>query len=160
MSTRRVITSSLVAAVLAIVTVAATPPVHAQTCTVPGSHATIQAAADDPGCGAVVLAAQAYPESVVLRRSVTMTGPGTGGAVVQGLVLIAGATTVATLRDLRVENGCVPDAVRAAGGARIEGETLDVVRATGLPCPLTADAIFADGFETGTTNAWSSTTPP
>jgi hypothetical protein len=29
----------------------------------------------------------------------------------------------------------------------------------GLPCPLTADAIFVAGFEDGTTNAWSSTSP-
>jgi len=131
----------------------------AQTCTVPGTHATIQGAADDPACATVNLAAQTYPESIVLRRSLTLAGPGTGGSVVQGLVLVAGASTVATLNDLRVENGCVPDALRTSSGARLTGTNLQVERSTGLPCPLTADAIFVDGFESGNTTAWSRTTP-
>jgi hypothetical protein len=130
--------------------------VDAQTCTVPGTHATIQEAADDPACVTISLAAQTYPESIVLRRSLTLAGPGTGGAVVQGMVLVAGVTTEATLNDLRVENGCVPDAVRASGGARLVGENLQVERSEGLPCPLTADTIFSDGFESGNTSAWSS----
>ncbi|MCU0305115.1 MAG: hypothetical protein MUC56_13775 [Thermoanaerobaculales bacterium] len=149
----------LALAAVALCAALAVAPLHAQTCTVPGSHATIQEAADDPACVTISLAAQTYPESIVLRRTVTVAGPAAGGAVVQGLVLISGATTVATLRDLRVENGCRPDAVRASGGARIVGDTLDVVRSAGLPCPLTADAIFVDGFEDGSTNAWSSTSP-
>jgi len=155
MSARRI--SRLQLAVVLVLAAAA--PLHAQTCTVPGSHATIQEAADDPACAEVVLAAQTYPESVVLRRTVTLAGPAAGGAVVQGLVLISGASTVATLRDLRVENGCVPDAVRASGGARLIGENLQVQRAAGLPCPLTADTIFVDGFESGNTSAWSITSP-
>ena len=81
------------------------------------------------------------------------------GAVIQGLVLIAGSATIATLQDLRVENGCVPDALRATGGARLAGDNLDVERATGLPCPLTADTIFTDGFESGDASVWSSATP-
>ncbi len=159
MSARRAFTLLVAAAALALAAVLTAPPLHAQTCTVPGSHATIQAAADDPTCATVTLAAQTYPESVVLRRTLTLAGPAAGGAVVQGLVLVSGVGTVATLRDLRVENGCVPDAVRAAGSARLEGDALDVVRSAGLPCPLTADAIFADGFESGNTSAWSSTSP-
>ena len=42
--------SRAVIAIAAIVLVAMTSPAFAQTCTVPGSHATIQEAADDPGC--------------------------------------------------------------------------------------------------------------
>ena len=143
----------------AVSLLAVVAPLHAQICTVPGSHATIQEAANDPGCAEIDLAAQTYPESVVLSRTLTIAGPGTGGTVVQGLVLISGAGTVATLRDLRVENGCVPDAVRASGGARLVGESLQVQRAEGLPCPLTADTIFVDGFESGNTGAWSASTP-
>jgi hypothetical protein len=151
---------SRVAAVIAALTMAALcPPVDAQTCTVPGTHATIQEAADDPGCATVTLSAQTYLESIVLRRSLTLAGPGTGGAVVQGLVLIAGATTVVTLSDLQVENGCVPDALRASGGARLVGDNLQVERAEGLPCPHTADTIFANGFESGNTGAWSAVSP-
>jgi hypothetical protein len=159
MSAHRAFTLLVTTAVLAVVVVAVAPPLHAQTCTVPGTHATIQEAADDPACAEVDLAAQTYPESVILSRTVTISGPGTGGAVVQGLVLISGAGTVATLRDLRVENGCVPDALRASGGARLVGENLQVQRAEGLPCPLTAGAIFTDGFESGNTTAWSHTSP-
>ncbi|HSN54793.1 MAG TPA: hypothetical protein VLT32_08970 [Candidatus Sulfomarinibacteraceae bacterium] len=143
----------------AVSLLAVAAPLHAQTCTVPGSHGTIQAAADDPTCTTIDLAAQIYPESVVLGRTVTIAGPGTGGAVVQGLVLISGAGTVATLRDLRVENGCVPDALRASGGARLVGDSLQVERVEGLPCPLTADTIFIDGFESGNTGGWSGSTP-
>jgi hypothetical protein len=149
----------LAAAAFAVVAAAVAPPVHAQACTVPGSHTTIQTAADDLACATVVLAAQTYPESVVLRRTLTIAGPPAGGAVVQGLVLISGDGTIATLRDLRVENGCLPDAVRASGGARLEGDTLEVVRATGQPCPATADTLFTDGFESGTTGAWSGSMP-
>lgn len=122
-------------------------------------HATFSDATDDPGCATVTLAAQTYPESVVLRRSLTVAGPGAGDAVVQGLVLIAGATTEATLNDLRVENGCVPDALRTVSGARLTGNNLQVERPTALPCPLTANTIFVDGFESGNTTAWSGTTP-
>jgi hypothetical protein len=147
------------AAVVALCGFSAALPLGAQTCTVPASHATIQEAADDPACAEVVLSAQTYPESVVLRRTVTVAGPGTGGAVIQGLVLVAGSDTTATLRDLEVANGCTPDAVRATGGAELLGETLTVTRSETLPCPLTADTIFTDGFETGTTGAWSSSTP-
>jgi hypothetical protein len=137
----------------------AAAPLDAQTCTVPGTHATIQGAADDPVCATVVLAAQTYPESIVLRRTVTIAGPGTGGAVIQGLVLVIGSDTAATLRDLEVANGCTPDALRAAGGAELAGDNLSVTRSDTLPCPLTADTIFTDGFESGNTGAWSSSTP-
>jgi hypothetical protein len=145
--------------VFALVVAAPASPLCAQTCTVPGSHATIQEAADDPACATVTLAAQTYPESIVLRRSLTLAGPGAGGAVVQGLVLIAGATTQVALNDLRVENGCVPDALRTSGGARLTGNNLQVERSEGLPCPATADTIFTDGFESEDTTAWSATTP-
>ncbi len=159
MSARFPSSSRLTPAAVVLCAMFAAPSLHAQICTVPGSHATIQAAADDPACATVDLSAQTYPESIVLRRTVIVAGPVSGGAVIQGLVLIAGTGTVATLRDLRVENGCVPDAVRASGGAHLVGENIQVERADGLPCPLTADTIFVDGFETGNTGAWSSTSP-
>jgi len=151
--------SRAVIAVAAIVLVAMTSPAFAQTCTVPGSHATIQDAIDDPTCATVNLAAQTYPESIVIRRSLTLTGPGTGGAIVQGLVLVTGSGTQVTLQDLRVENGCIPDALRTSDGAQLLGENLQVERSETLPCPLTAETIFVNGFESGNTDAWSSTSP-
>ena len=113
--------SRAVIAVAAIVLVAMTSPAFAQTCTVPGSHATIQEAADDPTCVTVNLTAQTYPESIVIRRSLTLAGPTSGGAVVQGLVLMTGSGTQVTLNDLNVENGCAPDAIRTSGGANRPG---------------------------------------
>jgi hypothetical protein len=151
--------SRIAASAFALTLAGICSPVRAQTCTVPGSHATIQEAADDPACATITLATQTYPESIVLRRSLTLAGPGTGGAVVQGLVLVAGATTQVTLNNLRVENGCVPDALRTSGGARITGNNIQVERSSALPCPATADTIFANGFESGNTGAWSGTTP-
>jgi hypothetical protein len=159
MSARRTPTLLLAAATFTILAGLAAPQVHAQTCTVPGSHATIQEAADDPACAEIVLAAQTYPESIVLRRSVTVAGPGTGGAVVQGLVLVSGSDTVVALQHLGVENSCIPDALRASGGAEVVGDHLEVIRSATLPCPDTADTIFIDGFESGNTGAWSDTTP-
>ncbi len=159
MSKRSISTFRLATVALAVIAALAAPPAHAQTCTVPGSHATIQEAIDDPACATVALATQTYPESIVIRRSLILAGPGSGGAVIQGLVLMSGPTTVVTLQDLRVENGCVPDALRTTGGAELAGDHLEVVRSATLPCPVTADSIFTDGFETGNTDAWSSTSP-
>jgi len=153
------VVSRVAAFVLAPVLAMPVSSVLAQTCTVPGSHATIQEAINDPACATITLSAQIYEESVVIPRSLTLAGPGTGGAVVQGLVLIAGTSTQTTLQDLRVENGCRPDALRTSGGAQLLGENLQVERSETLPCPLTADAIFVDGFETGGMTAWSNTTP-
>jgi hypothetical protein len=159
MSAVRRIAAQPVVVVVALVLGSIALPVSAQICTVPGTHATIQEAIDDPACTTVNLEAQTYPESIVIPRSLTLAGPGTGGAVVRGLVLISGAATEAALQDLGVENGCRPDALRTSGGARMLGENLQVERDAVLPCPLTADAIFANGFESGNTTAWSGTTP-
>lgn len=48
-------------------------------------------------------------------------------------MLIAGATTEATLRDLKVENGCIPEALCTSGGAQLLGENLQVERDDALP---------------------------
>ncbi len=153
------VVSRVAVALLVPIVAALAPPLAAQTCTVPGSHTTIQEAADDPACATITLSATIYPESIVIRRSLTLAGPAAGGAVVQGLVLMTGSGTLVTLQDLRVENGCVPDALRAVGGAMVAGEILEVERSAALPCPATADTIFADGFESGDPSAWSSTSP-
>ena len=142
---------------MALSTLALASPAPAQTCTVPGSHATIQQAIDDPGCATITLAAQTYAESVNIPRSLTMVGPGTGGAVVQGLLRVVGAGTQVTLQDLRVENGCPVSALRAVAGAEVTGTNLEVERSAGFPCP--PSIVFQDGFESGDTTAWSATVP-
>lgn len=88
-----------------------------------------------------------------------IAGPASGGAIVQGLVLIGGLGTLVALQDLRVENGCVPNALDAVGGARVTGENLKVERSSAFPCPAMADPIFLDGFESGNTSNWSSGVP-
>ncbi len=74
MSKRSISTLWCAAAALAAIAALAAPPAHAQTCTVPGSHTTIQEAIDDPACATVALATQTYPESIVIRRSLTLAG--------------------------------------------------------------------------------------
>lgn len=54
-------------------------PGLAQTCTVPGSHATIQTAMDDPACTTIDLSAQTYAESVNIPLGVAKL-PRTGQA--------------------------------------------------------------------------------
>ena len=151
--------SRIAVAMIAFILAAPASLLRAQTCTVPGSHTTIQGAVDDRACATITLADQVYPESIVISRSLTVAGPAAGVAVVQGLVLITGSGTLVTLRDLKVENGCVPDALRASKGAKLTGDNLQVERSAGLPCPAITDTIFADGFESGNTAAWSSTSP-
>jgi hypothetical protein len=151
--------SRLVIPSLVLILEALAPPLHAQNCTVPGSYVTIQEAIDDPACVTITLSAQTYGESIVIPRSLPLAGPRAGGAIVQGLVLVVGSGTEVGLQDLRVENGCVPDALRTASGARMTGENLEVVRSAALPCPATADSIFADGFESGDTTNWSGSIP-
>lgn len=146
--------SRLVIPSLVLILAAFAPPLHAQNCTVPGSHVTIQEAIDDPACVTITLSAQTYAESIVIPRSLTLAGPATGGAIVQGLVLMVGSGTEVGLHDLRVENGCVPNALRTTSGATMTGANLEVERSAALPCPEVPDSIFADGFETGDTSAW------
>jgi len=133
-------------------------PVVAITCTVPGSHPTIQGAVNDPACTQIDLADQAYSESISVSRPLTIRGPGAGTATLEGWVRVVGSTTLVTLENLQVRNGCQPEALSVAAGAQVESTGLKVVRSAALPCPeLTT--IFTDGFESGDTSAWSFTVP-
>ena len=153
--TRQSLLAVLGGAVLLVLALASSA--HSQTCTVPGSHTSVQEAVDDPACATITLSAQIYPESVNIPRSLTLAGPGAGGAVIGGLLRVAGAGTQVTLQDLRVENGCAPSALRTASGAEVTGVNLEVERSAALPCPLSV--VFEDGFESGDTSTWSSTVP-
>ena len=140
------------AVVLLAVFACASLPAGAQTCTVPGSHATIQEAIDDPACATINLSAQSYPESINIPRSLTLVGPGGGGAVVEGLVRVVGVGTVVNLSDLAVQNGCPSNALLVFGGAQTNGTNLAVERSAALPCPPLP--VFSDGFESGDTSGW------
>ena len=133
-------------------------PAVAGVCTVPGSHATIQEAIDDPSCTTMNLSAQTYPESLNITRTLTLAGPGGGGAIVEGFVRVAGAGTAVSLDDLVVQNGCAERAMLVQTSAEIDGTNLQVVRSAALPCPVSS--IFSDGFESGDVSAWSGQLPP
>jgi len=148
--------SSALAAALPVWGLLAAPTL-AGVCTVPGTHAVIQAAIDDPGCTVIELASQTYDESIHLPRSLTLAGPGAGGAVVAGLAQVVGGGTAVTLVDLAVRNGCPQGALRVHGGAQVTGTNLEVERSEALPCP--PSVLFEDGFESGDTSAWSTTVP-
>lgn len=123
----------------------------AGTCTVPGSHATLQAAVDDPGCAVVELAAQAFPESLDVTRTSTLRGPAEGGATIEGQVRVRGEGTVATLEHILLRSGCPPAALLVLDRARVRPSAVEVEHGAVLPCP---EALFADGFESGDTAAW------
>jgi hypothetical protein len=121
-------------AALALLGVTTVPlPVRAGTCMVPGSHATIQAAINDPSCTTIDLANQTYSESVLVSRSLTIASPSGGSATIEGLVAVEGSGTVVALDDLGVQNGCSPEALRVQGGAEVNGTNLQVTRAAALP---------------------------
>ncbi len=96
-------------------------PAWAMDCTVPGSHASIQAAIDDVGCDKITLSAQTYTENLVINRTLTIEGAGKTSSIIDGNggrgVTIGTAATV-TLKDLRITGG---DATSAATDPRFGG---------------------------------------
>lgn len=134
-------------------------PAAAGVCTVPGTHTTVQEAIDDLACTTINLSAQTYAESITVLRTLTLAGPGGGGAIIEGLVLVAGVGTTVDLNDLAVQNGCLGNAMVVRGGAQVSGTNHQVTRSGALPCPPFL-MLFGDGFESGDTSAWSSQVPP
>ena len=71
-----------------------------------------------------------------------------------------GAATQVTLFELTVDGsgsavaGCFREALDVEGGGRMAGSNIVVVNGDGTAC-----LIFGDGFEDGTTAAWSDTVP-
>ena len=136
-------------------------PLRAATCSVPGSHTTIQKAVGDATCTTIDLAARTYSESVRISRTLSIQGPQTGSAIIEGKLEAQGASTQVTVVRLLVTNGCSPAAVSTSAGAKILGDRLEVTRAVGLPCPpvVQTGPIFSDDFESGDTSAWTSVVP-
>lgn len=133
-------------------------------CPVPSvGHPTIGAAVRDPVCTTVQLAAGTYSESVEVARDLAIAGVGSAASLVAGHLLVSGATSDVTLSGLRVDAtgtgvaGCWPRALEAVGGAEVAaGPDVDVRNTAvgGADCRL-----FADGFESAGTLAWSATVP-
>lgn len=142
---------SVAIAAAAVFTVAAMSiSAESATCDVPsGSHPNIQAAVDDSGCGPIVIAAGSYPESVVIARTLNLVGAGSDQTFIQGQVQIfAGAVHLAGMHISAAD-----EALFSTSGAEVSGFDLVVFNGDFEP-PL-----FADGFETGNTDAWSAAAP-
>jgi len=134
---------------------------RAAPCPVPsGSYPTIQSAVDDVGCTEIELGSQVYTENVEIGRTLSVSGISAVATTIAGRVLITGAAAVVNLSDLTVDGsdpavaGCFPEAVDVEGGAQMSGSNIVVINGDGDACLL-----FGDGFEDGTTDAWSGTTP-
>lgn len=130
-------------------------------CTVPSSsYPTIQGAVDDAGCTEIVIAAGTYAEWVSIGRSLSVTGASTGTTIVEGRFDVTGAATDLALNNLTIDAsapsaaGCFREALDVTGGAGVTSNALVVVNGDGDAC-----LIFGDGFESGTTTAWSGTNP-
>jgi hypothetical protein len=145
-------------ALLIASTIAALPvPARAASCTVPGTHSRIAEAVADATCTQIQLAAQTYPESPTIRRSLGLAGPSGGGAVLQGRLAAVGTGVVVQVATLTVENGCQGEAMRSSGGARVDADRVTVVLTPSLPC--LPELPFADTFESATTTWWSLSRP-
>lgn len=130
-------------------------------CNVPsGPHPTIQEAVDDASCTEVVLAAQTFVESVAVGRSLAISGASTATTIVEGRFDVTGAATVIVLSEMTITAaapstaGCFPEALDVTAGAQLTSIALVVINGDGDAC-----LIFGDDFESGSTSAWSSTTP-
>lgn len=114
-------------------------------CSVPGSHPTIQQAIDDLLCTDIQLAANTYPENFIIDRSLMLSGPPEGGAVVLGQGTVVGVGTAVTLANFRIENGCSNFGLFALLGAEVVGQGIQFVVSSDLPC--TIGMLFSNGFE-------------
>jgi PKD repeat protein len=114
--------------ILVVVAVAAGAAGPATTCTVPGSHATIQAAVDDLNCDLIDVAAGTFTENVYVpvSRTVTIQGQGPLSTTVDG----GGGPSVfrifqgnVHLSNLAIVNGFSP---QGGGGIHISSGTVIV----------------------------------
>ncbi len=138
----------ILVATLAVVAFA--QPASAATCNVPSApHPTIQAAVDDVGCDPIVVAAGTFAEAPVIARTLGVQGAGSGQTYIQGQVEVSAGTV--SLSGLNIS--APGEALWAHSGAEVSGFDLEVVNGF-VEAPL-----FADGFESGGTGAWSAVSP-
>jgi hypothetical protein len=134
-------------------------------CNAPSAtYPTLGAAARDAACTLVQLAAGGFAENVDVARDVAIQGAGSAATTVQGHLFVSGAGNDVTLSGLLLDGtaagvaGCWSEILMASGGATIvSGADLRVLNTAaggGLGCRL-----FADGFESGGTLAWSMRVP-
>jgi hypothetical protein len=111
---------------------------------------------DDALCTDIEIASGSYPESIQIERPLILHGAG-ASTVLGGFLRAVGTGTTVSLIDLAVQNGCPLRSLCAAAGGSIDGFAVHTVASSALPCP--ESPLFADGFESGDTSAWSMTVP-
>ncbi len=120
----------------------------AVTCQVPADRPSIQAAVNDVACTDIELKGQIYTESINIRRTLNLSGPVGGRAVIQGAASVTGTSVVVVLSDLSIENGCNVPGLSASASATVETSNLIVQSSARFTCDAgETDLIFADGFE-------------
>src|SRR3990172_5851477 len=125
---------------LALVPLLFALPSSAVSCEVPTDYATIQAALDDLDCASVSVPPGTYPESLVITRSVVLSGVGGASATVldvpAGEVGIRVAASEVIVRGLQVAGGATgiivaPEPPDGPALADVSLEHLDVHSAAG-----------------------------
>lgn len=132
-------------------------------CTVPGTHADLRCALADLTCSDITLAAGTFTvDLLTIERDLVLHGAGPGATTVVGQMTIAGATSDVALADFRLDatgataGGCADVALTTAGGAQVtSGGGLEVIDRM----PSGICRLFFDGFEGGTSCAWSFSAP-
>lgn len=125
----------------------------------PADRPTVQAAVSDASCSLVAVAAGIFDEGVVVTRTVTLQGAGATTTRLTRPLRVVGAT-VLVIEDIAIDLGgtcyALPFEVAIGASVAVTPGTELAVPAAGAPvppCPL-----FDDGFESGTTLAWSEAT--
>ena len=135
----------------AIAVVVWTAPATAATCSVPsGTHPDIQTAVDDIGCDPIVVGAGSYLQTVVVDRSLSLQGTGSGQSFILGGVEVQAGTV--NIAGFHISGP--GEALWSHSGAEVSGFDLQIVSGGAVDPPL-----FVDGFETGTTSAWAAVSP-
>jgi hypothetical protein len=148
---RCLLTGTLVASVLLLASGS-----HAQTCDVPSQYPTITSALAQPACVTIVVAAGTFAETLRCERDVTIQGGGSGAATISGAVRVSPSAAAVHLSGLTIDaSTCAPEAIVIdPGGQLTTDEVVTTSGSTGGAC-----VIFADGFESGNTAAWSEAAP-
>lgn len=134
--------SSLLALCLVLTSSAAV----AVSCTVPGSHASIQSAVNDVTCDPIQLAARGYFESPLVMRSLSLIGAATGATTIWGQLSAQGAGVVVFVDQLTVFSGCSGSAMISLGGASLRSGDVRAVKSATAGCNV-VESVFSDGFE-------------
>lgn len=103
-------------------------------CTVPGSHVTIQTAVNDPACAVINVAPGTFTENVIVSRDVAVQGSGINSTIVDGndngTVFDIQPGLSVTLSGLTVRNGrSLTTPLSQGGGIRVFTSTLTVIDA-------------------------------